>query len=130
MNKPDNEFENFMDMLVQELIAMPSEQLLEGQEAEAVKAKGAQLLAAATAEAGRRRLAAAKFALQAPKSQALNAPAVSVEEARRYIAQARNDERFTLAARGMEELDDEEVLRIYRQMKALESAGNPSRGEQ
>jgi len=45
---------------------------------------------------------------------------VSAAEARRFIEEAQNDSRYTLAARKLVEMSDEEVLRLYSQMKRLE----------
>ena len=104
---------------------MPDEQVLEGFDPEAVKAEGLGLLKAAKAAAGQRRLAAAKAGVASRKEQTATAPKsnVSLVEARRYIAQAANDSRYTLAARGLAELSDEDVLRRYNQIKSLESVG-------
>lgn len=125
--KPMNEFDNFMDALVSELLALPDDQVLEGLDPAAVQAAGVQRLKAAKAEAGRRRMAAAKTGVAAFQSKRATPDAqdVSAEEARLYIAQAANDGRFTLAARSARELSDEDALRLYRQMKALEAGGAP-----
>lgn len=125
--KPTNEFDSFMDALVAELIAMPDDQVLEGLDPVAIQAAGIQRLKVAMAEAGRRRLAVAKVGVAASQEKGTTRaePEVSAEEARRYIAQAANDRRYTLAARSVTDLSDEEALRLYRQMKALEAGGTP-----
>lgn len=124
--KPTNAFENFIDVLVDELIAMPDEKVLEGSDPAAVQARGMELLGKAKAEAGRRRFAAAKAGAAALKARApMSAlPAVSVDEARRYIAQAANDQRYTLAARKLGEMSDDDVMRLFAQMKRLEESGD------
>lgn len=120
--KPTNEFENFIDALVDELIAMPDDQMLEGLDPAALQADGLRLVQAAKAESGRARLAAAKAGFAALKERPAAATAkVSAEEARRFIAQAANDSRYTLAARSLGDLSDDEVLKLYRKLKALES---------
>jgi hypothetical protein len=120
--KPTNEFENFIDALVDELIAMPDDQVLEGLDPASVQADGLRLLQAAKAEAGRARLTAAKAGFAAQKGRpATGVAEVSPEDARRFIAQATNDGRYTLAARSLGELSDDEVLNLYRKLKALES---------
>ena len=125
MITPKNEFKTFIDTLVDELIEMSDEQVLEGLSPATVQADALRLLNAAKAEAGRSRLAAAKAGYAASKPRpTLVAVTVSVEEARRFLAEARNDERFTLAARNLGELSDEEVLDFYRQLKALQSSQN------
>lgn len=122
--KPTNAFENFIDVLVDELIAMPDEKVLEGSDPAAVQARGMELLGKAKAEAGRRRFAAAKAGAAALKARAdMSAlPTVSVDEARRYIAQAANDQRYTLAARKFGEMSDDDVMRLFAQMKRLEES--------
>lgn len=117
-----NEFQTFIDTLVDELIEMSDEQILEGEDSAAVQAKGLKLLNAAKAEAGRARLAAAKAGYVASKERpALAAVEVSVEEARRFLSKVINDERYTLAARKLGELTDSEVLAFYSKLKTLQS---------
>ncbi len=127
MNKPSN-FNNFVDALTQELINMPDEQVLEGKDVAELQADAQTLLKTARAEAGRRRLAAARSGIAALRNKpaATGSPVldVSAADARRFIAQAQNDTRYTLAARKLGEMSDEEVLRLYAQMKRLEDAGN------
>jgi len=48
---------------------------------------------------------------------------ISVQDARAFLHKASNDPRFTLAARGLDEMSDEDALRLYRQIKRLELAG-------
>jgi hypothetical protein len=123
MITPKNDFETFIDTLVDELIEISDEQVLEGLSPDAVHAEGLRLLNAARAEVGRERLAAAKAGYAASKTRpTLAAELVSVEEARRFLAEARNDKRFTLAARNLGELSDDEVLDLYRKLKALQSS--------
>lgn len=130
MTKPSN-FNNFVDALTQELIDMPDEHVLEGRDVAQLQADAQALLKSARAEAGRRRLAAAKAGFSAIRNQTtspnIQLLGVSATEARRFIAQAQNDSRYTLAARKLGEMSDEEVLRLYSQMKRLEDAGNRGR---
>ena len=49
-SKLTNEFSNFIDALVDELIAMPDEQVLEGIDPAAIQAGGLRLLQAAKSE--------------------------------------------------------------------------------
>jgi hypothetical protein len=119
---------NFVDALTLELINMPDEQVLEGKDVAELQASAQALLKSARAEAGRRRLAAAKSGVAALRSKPTTSKVpvlnVSVAEARQFIAQAQNDSRYTLAARKLGEMPDEEVLRLYLQMKRLEDTGN------
>ena len=120
--KSTDEFETFLATFVEELIAMPDEQVLEGNNPEDVRARGLRLLEAARTDVGRRRMAAAKAQLHARRSQ----PTVKaieqldIAQARQFLMQAQNDERFTLAARKLGELSDDEVLSLYRQIKSLQ----------
>ncbi|MCY1561421.1 hypothetical protein D9M68_986770 [compost metagenome] len=119
-----------MDSFVAELIAMPDEQVLEGKNPEEVLAQGDRLLEAARKEAGRRRLAAAKSAVQARRGQlgTESHEAVDVAFARKALMNAQNDSRFTLAARKLGELPDEEVLRLYQQMLSLQERDDLASG--
>lgn len=121
-NTNQNEFDVFLDTLVEELIAMPDEQVLEGKNPESVLAGGLSLLDAAKAAAGRLRLAAAKAGYATSRSRTVaSEPDVSVDVARRFIASAQNDARFTLAARNLGELSDAEVLDLYKKLKMLQA---------
>lgn len=132
MTKPSN-FNNFVDALTLELIDMPDEQVLESKDVAQLQADAQALLTSARAEAGRRRLAAAKAGAQALKNRSSSSNfqvlGVSAAEARRFIAEAQNDSRYTLAARKLGEMSDEEVLRLYSQMKRLEDAGDKGRDD-
>ncbi|MBP0637992.1 hypothetical protein [Cupriavidus sp. AcVe19-6a] len=120
--KPTNEFDNFIDSLVDELIAMPDDQVLEGLDPTAVQADALRSLQSAKARAGRSRLAAAKAGYASLQKRPVAAPAeVSAAEARRFIAQAANDGRYTLAARSLGELSDEEVLKLYSRIRSLQA---------
>jgi hypothetical protein len=121
---------NFFDALADELVSMPDEQVLDGVDPAEVQARAQTCLRAAKAEVAKRRLEAARTGLAAAKaareSNALSGTVVSAVEARRFIATAQNDPRYTLAARNLGELPDEEVLRLYRQMMELrEDADKP-----
>lgn len=71
-------------------------------------------------QAGKRRLAHARRALDR-EVQLVEAPdAGDLAEARRYLFEAANDHRITLAARDLREIPDEEVRRLYLQLRRLE----------
>lgn len=118
-NKPRNEV--FLDALVAELASMSDTDALEGENAEELSRLGERLLKGAREEAGKLRLADAKRKLAAiPKSQdSIDCP--SVEEARQYLQSHPN---LTLAARGLNELSDEDVLDLFRQTRCLEQASD------
>lgn len=125
MNKPSY-FENFVDALTAELIAMPDEQILEGMDVAGTKTRAEALLKAARVAAGKRRLAAARAGVQEVRTRSgetsIQMGSVSVDEAKRFVAQAQNDSRYTLAARKLGEMPDDEVLRLYWQIKRLEQS--------
>lgn len=129
-SKPDP-MEVLMDTYLAELLEMTDEQVLEGKNPAAVQATGIQLLDVAKAEAGRRRLAAARLKLQAQRDARSAGPAPTVQitayEARTALrrAAAANDGRFTLAARQLDEMADEDVIRAYLQLQQLERASKP-----
>jgi hypothetical protein len=118
----NDEFQTFLATLVEELIAMPDEQVLEGSNPEEVRARGLKLLEAAREDVGRRRMAAAKAQLQARRTQPAGKAIeqLDIAQARQFLAQAQNDPRYTLAARKLGELSDDEVLSLYRQFKSLQ----------
>lgn len=118
-----DEFDALLDSYLAELMAMSDEEVLDGQDPEAAKADGLGVLEAAKAEAGKRRLLAAKRKLAIKKSaesQSAVTPTVSANEARAFLRKASNDSRFTLAARGLDEMSDEDALRLYEQVRRLE----------
>lgn len=133
-SKPDP-MEVLMDTYLAELLEMTDEQVLEGKDSAAVQANGLQLLDTAKVEAGRRRLAAARLKLQAKKdsrddSGRAATAQITADEARAALrrAAAANDGRYTLAARQLDEMADEDVIRAYLQLQRLEG-GNNSSGE-
>ena len=126
-SKPDP-MEVLMDAYLAELLEMTDEQMLEGKDPAVTQASGVQLLDAAKAEAGRRRLAVARLKLQAQKDARTAGPAptvqITADEARAALrrAAAANDGQFTLAARQLDEMADEDVIRAYLQLQQLERA--------
>ena len=126
-SKPDP-MEVLMDAYLAELLEISDEQVLEGKDSAAVQAIGVQLLNKAKAEAGRRRLAAARLKLQAQKDARTAGPVptvqITADEARAALrrAAAANDGRFTLAARQLDEMADADVIRAYLQLEQLERA--------
>lgn len=131
-SKPDP-MEVLMDTYLAELLEMTDEQVLEGKDSATVQINGLQLLDAAKAEAGRRRMANARLKLQANKDARDDfacspAAQVTADEARAALrrAAAANDGRYTLAARKLDEMADEDVIRAYLQLQKLEEGSKPS----
>lgn len=125
-----DEFDVLLDSYLEELMGMSDEVVLDGDDSAAIKALGLQLLDAAKAEAGRRRLLAAKNKLAGRKSMSdtTPVPVILAQEAKAYIRRVSNDPRFTLAARGLDEMSDEDALRLYEQLQRLERANNETPG--
>lgn len=122
-SRTTNSYEAFLDIYLQELAEAPDSEILDGVDTDAEKALGSKLLNAASEEAGRRRLARARASLsKEPQSEFPREMSVSIVEARRFIQNAMNDPRMTLAARKFEELSDEDVLRMYSQIKELQAS--------
>lgn len=127
IKKSENEFGKFIDTLVDELLAMPDDKVLEGIDSAAIQAEGERLLQAAIAQAGRARLKAAKAGVLTMKARPVAVSvAVTPEEARKFIASTANDGKYTLAARSLSDMPDDEALRLYNKLKLLESSTQES----
>lgn len=127
--KPDP-MDVLMDAYLAELCEMSDEDVLDGKDPESVLAAGMQLLDSARAEAGRRRLAIARQKLHSKddtRGLFRPEPTVSALEARMALrrAAAANDGRYTLAARQLDEMSDDDVVRAYMQLQRLESEAKP-----
>jgi hypothetical protein len=48
-------------------------------------------------------------------------PQVSLSEARVFLEAAMNDQLYTLAARSLGEMSDDDILRLYRQLHQIQS---------
>jgi len=112
------QLDQLLDAWFEELQQMRAHEVLAGDSPANVRARADARLARATQEAGRRRLVAARAnaALDRPRSPI----AVSIEEARAYIARIIQNTHYTLAARQLEEMPEEEILRLYEQLRELE----------
>ena len=115
--------ERFLDALVEELRTMNETDALEGENAEELVKLGERLLKGARDEAGKLRMAAAKRKLSLVSQQAAPTAALSVADARRYLASLPE---ATLAARKLDELSDADLLDLYNQARSLE--GEPDSG--
>jgi len=114
----DIQLDQLLDAWFEELRQMPGHEVLAGESPAAVRTRADSRLARATQEAGRRRLVAARA--NAALDRARSPIAVSIEEARAYIARIIQDTNYTLAARQLEEMPEEEILRLYEQLRELE----------
>ena len=123
------QLDQLLEACFEELRQMPDGEVLAGETPVEVRARGEARLARATEEAGRRRLIAARAQVALPRAQsAVVRAAVSLLEARAYIARIIQDTNYTLAARQLEEMPESEVLRLYEQLRELEDQ-NSSPGQ-
>lgn len=122
--KPDL-FDNLLDTYIEELMSLSDAEVLDGADADMVKKEGLAMLEKARVEAGRRRLTAARARLEKQKSERPETvgSTVSAQEARAFLLKAANDRRYTLAARGLDEMSDEDALHLYEQIKRIEAGG-------
>ena len=111
---------NLVDVFLAELVEMTDEDVLDGDNALLSKASGIALLDSAKAEAGRRRLAKARERSSMSDVTARTLQNVSVADARAFLRIAANDSRYTLAARELGEMSDEDVIRLYQQLLQLQ----------
>lgn len=118
-DKPRNE--RFLDALVEELRTMSDTDALEGENAEELVKLGESLLKRARDEAGKLRMAEAKRKLSVVSKTRIAGARPSVAEAKRYL---QSHSHLTLAARGLNELSDEDVLDLFSQAKSLEEASD------
>lgn len=120
-----------MDAHLAELMDMSDEQVLDGADPASAQVAGLRMLDSAKAEAGRRRLAKARDRLVAAKAAgpASQEPGISPQVARAFLRLAANDGRYTLAARGLDEMSDDDAVRLYLQLKHLESVEDDSSDE-
>ncbi|MBX3647966.1 MAG: hypothetical protein KIT42_14915 [Rhodocyclaceae bacterium] len=117
-----DEWSAFLDSELEELLNTSAADLLEGKDVNALRSEKVSLLSAARTEAGLRRLAAAKAGVaKNAVAQEAKTEVIDIQKARAFVQAAMNDPRYTLAARKLDEMSDEDVLRIYRQLLQLQS---------
>lgn len=116
-----DELAMFLRMQLEELLEMSDEEILEGENPDALKSESLAIIAAAKVEAGRRRMAVARAGIAVKKaSSILTMPQqVSVDKARAFLETAMNDARYTLAARSLSEMSDDDILRFYHQLHQI-----------
>ncbi|MFL9856822.1 hypothetical protein PQR72_13990 [Paraburkholderia madseniana] len=111
---------SFLESYTYELMSMSDEEILEGQDIDAVKQRAANRIAAANQDAGRKRLAAAKARLQKQDDPVAAQSSASLDEMKAYIRDAANDGQVTLAARQLSEMSEADTRRLYAQLKQLQ----------
>lgn len=112
------QLDSLIDAYLKDLLELPDDVFLDDSAKSSVFD---ELVKNATAEAGKRRLAQAKRDLASRARVADLKQPVDLAEARRYLAEAANDSRITLAARELREVPDDEICRLYLQLKQLEA---------
>lgn len=127
-----DELATFLQTQLDELLDMSDEDILEGANPEALKLNNLSMIAAAKAEAGRRRMAAAKAGMAVRKASAISTmPRVSLTEARAFLETAMNDSNYTLAARSLGDMSDDDIMRVYHQLHQIKSKSEtPDNGKQ
>ena len=113
--------EQFLDALAEELRTMSDTEALEGENAEELVKLGERLLKSAREEAGKLRMAEAKRKLSVPSKNQSAFARPSVADAKRYLGSRPN---MTLAARGLNELSDADVLDLFDQARSFDESDN------
>jgi hypothetical protein len=116
------ELDSLVDAYLEDLVEAPDD-VFEDDTGHAVAESSVfhELVTAANVEAGKRRLLRARRELESSARAVESDRRVDLAEARRYLAEAANDNRITLAARELNEVPDEEIIRIYLQLQQLEA---------
>jgi hypothetical protein len=103
-----------------ELNDMTEADIMEGVDLPKLRTDQALLLASVKAEASRRRLDAAKQERSKGMANSLHMDlTVSVVEARAFLKQSANDPRITMAARELDDMSDDTVMRMYARLQGL-----------
>ena len=126
---PDT-YGKFLASYLKELVETPDAEILASEKTVTPSDFGAKLLGKAKTEAARRRLQRAKAGVAA-RAQATVAvkPALTPAAARALLTKYANNSSLTLAARNLEELSDEDLIRLAQQLQQLEDADqNPGEG--
>ncbi|MDN7441383.1 hypothetical protein QZM64_19665 [Burkholderia cepacia] len=110
---------SFLESYMYELMSMSDDEVLEGQDVNAVNERADARIAAASREAGRKRLADAKALRQKQDDSGVAQSAASLDEIKAYLREAANDGDVTLAARQLSEMSEADARRLYAQLKQL-----------
>jgi hypothetical protein len=119
----EEKLNQLLDACFEELQAMSDKEVMAGERVEDVRARATSHIERARLEAGRRRMATARAGAASTHRGGVESlrEGVSAAEARAYISRAANDARYTLAARKLEEMSDEEMFQLYEQIRELET---------
>lgn len=124
LQKPQDDLEVLLDAFLAELMTMSDQQVLDGEDAAAVQARGLALLSSAKQVASKRRLAAAKagVAMSLADAHSSTERPITGAQAKAYLrtlGDAANAGQFTLAARQLADMSDEDAIAIYRKLIRL-----------
>ena len=125
--KPQDNLEVLLDVLLAELMSMTDQQVLDGEDPAIVQAKGLAMLSTAKQEAAKRRLAAAKAGVAMARAdiRPTDKKLITGAQAKAFLREAANSGKYTLAARQLDEMSDEAALVIYG--KLIRLSGQPAR---
>jgi hypothetical protein len=116
------QLERLLSAFFEELQTLSDSDVLAGEAAAAVRDRARKRLERASIEAGLRRRVAAERALTARAGARVTAlPSIAPSIARAYVINQTNNSRLTLAARKLDEMSDDDVLRLYQQIRELEA---------
>jgi hypothetical protein len=120
-NKPQDDLETLLDAFLEELMSMTVQEVLDGEDPAAVQARGLAMLSKAKQEAARGRLAAAKagLAIANADQHSTGNKAMSGAEAKAFLREAANSNKYTLAARKLEEMSDEAAIMVCQKLLRL-----------
>lgn len=116
------QLERLLSAFFEELQALSDSDVLAGESPTTVRDRARKRLERASVEAGLRRRLTAKRALTARAKPSVTAlPSIAPSTARAYVIKQANNSRLTLAARKLDEMSDDDVLRLYQQICELEA---------
>jgi hypothetical protein len=110
-----------LEAYFQEMQAMSDKEILAGEAASAVRGRALARIERAAQEAGRRRMAAGKAGRQATSAGTVARRDLSLSDARAYIARVANDAQYTLAARQLDDMSEDEIFQLYEHILELEA---------
>lgn len=119
--KPQDDLETLLDAFLAELMSMSDQEILDGEDPAALQTKGLAMLSNAKQEAVRRRLAVAKAGLVIAKADVRSDgdKPISGAEAKAFLRAAANSGKYTLAARQLDEMSDDDAVMVCRKLIRL-----------
>jgi hypothetical protein len=125
MNTKDDQrtdYEKFLSSYAEDLMEMSDEDILDGVPEADKKKEWLAIVDSAAKTVAKQRLKRAKTELNLIQTSSIaTSPTMSPIEARKVIQHAANDVRFTLAARGLEEMSDQDAVLMAQHVLHLRS---------